>query len=102
MNLNPVNIIKNIFPQHSQKPYSLYKFSSKRVSGWCLKKHLHCTISRRLRTSFSKHLESKCLYIPVYLRKKIYENLFRLIFETLIHIQIHIRYFNSLPTATYC
>ena len=29
------------------------------------------------------------------------ENLFRLIFETQIHIQIHIRYFKSLPIATY-
>ena len=29
------------------------------------------------------------------------ENLFRLIFETKIHIQIHIRYFKSLPIATY-
>ena len=33
---------------------------------------------------------------------KFHENLFRLIFETQIHIQIHhIRYFNSLPIATY-
>ena len=30
-----------------------------------------------------------------------YENLFRSIFETQIHIQIHIRYFTSLPIATY-
>ena len=30
-----------------------------------------------------------------------YKNLFRLIFETQIHIQIHIRYFKSLPIATY-
>ena len=29
------------------------------------------------------------------------ENLFRLIFETQIQIQIHIRYFKSLPIATY-
>ena len=29
------------------------------------------------------------------------ENLFRLIFETQIHIHIHIRYFKSLPIATY-
>ena len=29
------------------------------------------------------------------------ENLFRLIFETQIHIWIHLRYFKSLPNATY-
>ena len=31
-----------------------------------------CTISKSQRTAFSKHLESKCLYIRVYLRKKIF------------------------------
>ena len=41
-----------ILPQHSQK----------HLSGCCQKKHLHCTISRRPRTAFSKHLESKYLY----------------------------------------
>ena len=72
MNLNSLNIVKKIPPQHSQRPYSLYKFSSKHVSGWRQKKHLHCTISRRRRTAFLKHLESKCLYIPVYLCSEIY------------------------------
>ena len=36
------------------------------------KKHLHCIIFRRPRTAFSKHFQSKCLYIPVCLRKKIF------------------------------
>ena len=36
------------------------------------KKHLHCTISGSSRTAFSKHLESKCLYIPARLCKKIF------------------------------
>ena len=36
------------------------------------KKHLHCTISRCLRTGFSKHSESKCLYILVNFCKKIF------------------------------
>ena len=35
------------------------------------KKSLHCIISRRPRTAFSKHWESKCLYILVYLYKKL-------------------------------
>ena len=30
---------KYILPQHSQKPYSLYKFSSKTVTGLCQKKN---------------------------------------------------------------
>ena len=54
----------------SQKPLWLYKFSSKHVSVWCQKKHLHCTISWRSKTAFLKHFENKCLYISVYLHKK--------------------------------
>ena len=46
-NLNLLDIENNILLQHSQKPFSLYKFSSKHFSGCCQKKHLHCTISRR-------------------------------------------------------
>ena len=64
-NLNSLNITKNLPQQRSQKPYPLYKFSSEHVSGCCQKKNLHCTISIRPRTLFSKHLESKCQYIPV-------------------------------------
>ena len=58
-NLNSLNIIKDILPQYSQEEH---------VSGW----RLHCTISRRPRTAFSEHLESKCLYINVNLRSKIF------------------------------
>ena len=67
-----LNNAKNLLPQHSKKPHSFYQFSSKHVSGWCQKKHLHYTISKSQRTAFSKHLESKSLYIRVYLRKKIF------------------------------
>ena len=69
-NLNSLDIENNMLPQHSQKPFWLYKFSSKHVSVWCQKKHLGCTISWRQRTAFLKHFESKCLYISVYLREK--------------------------------
>ena len=72
---NSLNILKNILLQHSQNHYSLYKFSSKHVSGWCRKKHLHCTISaisRLPRTAFLRHLQSKCLYIPGCLCKNIF------------------------------
>ena len=71
-NLNSFEIENNMLPKHSQKTFSVYKFSSKHVSVWCQKKHLHCTISWRPRTAFLKHFESKCLYISVYLRKKIF------------------------------
>ena len=42
--LTSLSIIRNILQQHSWKPFSLYKFSRKPVSGWCQIKHLHCTI----------------------------------------------------------
>ena len=54
-----------MLPQHSQKSFWLYKFSSKHVSIWCQKKHLHWPISWRPRTAFLKHFEIKCLYISV-------------------------------------
>ena len=43
-NINSLDIDNNMLPQHSQKPFSLYRNSSKHVSVWCQKKHLHCTI----------------------------------------------------------
>ena len=36
------------------------------------RKHLYCTISWRPRTTFLKHTESKCLYISLYLLKKMF------------------------------
>ena len=71
-NLNLLATENNMLPKQSQKPFSLYKFSRKYVSGWCQKKHLHWGISWHPRTGFLKHLESKCLYISVYLIKKIF------------------------------
>ena len=67
---NPFEIENEMLPKHSQKTLSVYTFSSKDVSVWCKKKHLHCTISWRPRTTFMKHFEKKCLYISVYLSKK--------------------------------
>ena len=71
-NLNSLNIAKNILLQNSQKPSSACKFSSKHASVVCQKKHFHCTLSKRPRTAFSRHLESKCLYIPVNISEKIF------------------------------
>ena len=66
-NLNSPDTENNMLPQHSQKPFWLYKFSSKHISVLCQKKYLHCTISWRTKTAFLKHFESKCLYISIYL-----------------------------------
>ena len=49
----------------------LREFSSKHVLDCSQKKNLHCTISRRPRIAFSKHLQRKCLDFLVYLRKEI-------------------------------
>ena len=65
-NLNSLDIEKNMLPQHSKKPFSLYKCPSKHLVGVKKYIYLHCTISRRPRNSFSKHFKSKCcifLYI---------------------------------------
>ena len=58
-------ILQKIYSCSTAKKFS--RFSRKSLSGWCWIKHLRCTIY----TAFSKYLESKCLYFPVDLRKKI-------------------------------
>ena len=64
-NLNSLDIENSMLSLRSQKPFSLYKFSSQHFSVWCQKKHLQCIISSRPRTAFFKQFESKCLYISV-------------------------------------
>ena len=71
-NLNSLDIENNMPPKHCQKPFSLYKFFRKHVCVWCQKKHLRFSISWHPRTAFLKHFGSKCLYISVYLIKKIF------------------------------
>ena len=56
-NLKSLNIVNKYTPPTRPKTHSLYKFFSKHVSGWCLKKCLHYTISRRPSTVFSELLE---------------------------------------------
>ena len=55
------------------------KFTSQIFQQTCFwlvsEKKLHCTISRRSVTAFWKHLESKYMYIPVFLRKKTFVQL---------------------------
>ena len=69
-NLNFFDIENNMLPKHSQKAFSVYKFSGKHVSVWSQRKHLFSTISWRPRTTFLKNFESKFLHISVYLPKK--------------------------------
>ena len=71
-NLNSLDTENNMHPKCSQKPSAFYKCFSKHVSVWCQKNYLYCTISWRPRTAFLKHFKSKCLYISVYLLKKIF------------------------------
>ena len=52
-NLNSLDIENNMLLQHSQKPFSLYKFSSQHFSVWCQKKYLHCINSSCPRTAYS-------------------------------------------------
>ena len=60
--------------QHSQKPYSLYRFPIKHVSDRCQKKHFHCTISRRPRTAFSKNFETNvCIFLYIFVRKLLFQ-----------------------------
>ena len=47
-------------------------YSSNTVSGWWLKKHLHCNIFSHTETAFSDHLGRKFLYVPVSLLSKIF------------------------------
>ena len=72
MNLNSFDIKNNRLPQHSQRTFWLYNFSSNHVSIWCQKKILWCTISWRPRTAFLKHFKRKCLYVSKYLLEKIF------------------------------
>ena len=65
-------------------------FSSKTVSIFHLVSYFYSYILISCKNSIGSH----------WLTSLLNENLFRLIFETQIHIQIRIRYFKSLPIAT--
>ena len=70
---NSFDLEKNMAKQtqHSQIPFSIYKFYGK---VWLVseKNIWIAPIFRRPRTAFSKHYESKCLCVSVYLRKNIF------------------------------
>ena len=62
---------ENICSRNTAKNLSDFaNFPAKLFLFGARKKHLHCTISRRPRTAFLKHLERKCLHISVYPCKK--------------------------------
>ena len=71
---NSVHSALSKYTPATQPKTLLYKFFNEHVFDWFQKKHLHDTSSRRPRIAFSKHLEDRCLYIPVNVHKK---NLFQ-------------------------
>ena len=69
-NLNSFDIEK-ICSRNTAK--NLSHFTNFPANVWLVsQKQWHCTISRRPRSDFSKKFESKCLYISVYLPKKVF------------------------------
>ena len=70
-NLNSLDIENNMLPQTQPKTFLTVQIFSKHVSVQCQKKYLYCTISWHPRTTFFKHIESKCLHISIYLLNKI-------------------------------
>ena len=65
-NLNSFEIENNMLPKHSQKTFSVYKFSSKHVSVWCQKKHLHCTFLDAQELHFSSSLKANvCIFLYI-------------------------------------
>ena len=69
MNLNSLNIKKNVLLQHSQKPTHFTNFPANMFLVGVRKKN-RSALFRRPRTAFSKQWKSKCLHIPEYFRKK--------------------------------
>ena len=66
-NLISLNIENDILAKQNQKSFSLCKFSSKHVSVWYQK-----NICTALFLDTQELFESKCLYIYVYLLKKVF------------------------------
>ena len=67
---NSTHLTLNMLPQHSWKP--LWNFPVNMFLFGVKKEHLNCTISWRPRAAYFKRFESKCPYISVYLRKKMF------------------------------
>ena len=65
---------KKYTPSTQLKTHSLYKFSSKHVSGWCQKKHLHCTSSIHPRThSRSNWKANVSIFLYISVRKFLFQ-----------------------------
>ena len=74
-NLNSLNIIKNILPRHSQNPYSLYKFSSKNVSGWSQKKNISLSPFLDVQELHSQSTSKTilCIFLYISVRKILFQ-----------------------------
>ena len=63
-NLSSFDIENNMPLKHSQKPFSLFNFSSKHASVWCQKKIFNCTISWRWRLHSRINLKANvCIFL---------------------------------------
>ena len=69
MNLNSLDIENNMLSQHSQKPFSLYKFSSQNISVWSRKKHLHCIFSCAQALHSWRNMKAyACIFLYIFIR----------------------------------
>ena len=64
-----------MLPQHSQKPFRLYyQFSSKHISVWCQKKHLHSTFSWHPKShSWSNMKANVRIFLHIFVRKVLFQ-----------------------------
>ena len=63
-----------MLPQHIQKPFWLYKCSSKHVSVWCQTKHLRSTIFWWSKSAFLKHFQTNfCIFPYTSVRKFLFQ-----------------------------
>ena len=64
-----------MLPQHSQKPFRLYyQFSSKHISVWCQKKHLHSTFSWHPKLHSWSNLKANVrIFLYIFVRKVLFQ-----------------------------
>ena len=74
MNLNLLDVESHMLPQRNQKPFWLYKFSSKKVSVWCQQKNI-CNASfldAQELHSWRTLKADVCIFLNISLRKLIF------------------------------
>ena len=71
-NLNSFDIKNNMLPQHCQRTFWLYNFSSNHVSIWCQKKTASFLEGQELH-SWSTLKENVCIFLNISLRKFLFQ-----------------------------